>query len=77
MAQVEDMCPICHEEEGTGGDAIVVKCCEREFHLRCLLEWTFGRYYTSAITCPICRRVMDENTFGEVVETRTRQMGVL
>ena len=33
LAQVTDMCPICHDKDNTSGDAVIFECYKREFHL--------------------------------------------
>ncbi len=74
LAQLTDMCPICHEEEG---DAVTTKCCKRIFHVSCLLEWMLAHAQNEQGSCPMCRKNFDEQDLAEVLELRTKQLAVL
>ncbi len=72
-----DTCCVCHEDMSEDDPRLVVnyQCCKQSHHSDCLLEWMFR--HTDKFTCPTCRKELDKEFFGEVLEIETRKIDVL
>jgi hypothetical protein len=77
----EHRCPVCFEdlpEEGelTPPPAVSFTCCNKGFHVDCLLEWSFEKL-DQGMPCPMCRKQFDLDFLGTLMEQKVRELQCL
>ncbi|EXJ53937.1 hypothetical protein A1O7_09274 [Cladophialophora yegresii CBS 114405] len=77
----EDKCPICYDDLPEEGEiapppAVTFTCCNKAFHVDCLLEWLFGKI-RQGMHCPMCRKGLDLDFLGALMEQKVQELQCL
>ncbi|OAP57174.1 hypothetical protein AYL99_07912 [Fonsecaea erecta] len=78
--QDHTICPICQEDLGGEdgeivADPVVTGCCQRPFHIDCILSWLLEKINNDAgMTCPMCRDRKGSDFLADVLEMKVMQM---
>ena len=77
----DPLCPICcQKDEGENPPlpAVTYTCCQRAFHVDCLLSWLLLKVSSNKrMSCPMCRAEMSLEYLGEVMTMKTVEMQCL
>ncbi|ETI19388.1 hypothetical protein G647_09221 [Cladophialophora carrionii CBS 160.54] len=77
----EDSCPVCREDLPEEGEiahppAVSFACCNKGFHVDCLLEWLFENF-SEDMDCPMCRKELDLDFLGALMEQKVQELQCL